>query len=281
MNKSTHYLYVNCKTKTGNYTITAFEKISISKKEQAVLQGSDSYSFIYIKHGSVSFKICGNSVFLSATNLLFLRPGSPCVISSSKSKSEIIRIVFSAENAFSQNNFDSRCTGFFGKYHIFTAGPHNFFPAVFLKLASCFPFDEEGFTKDSTKLLEMTENIIRKEDGIVNHFLLGTKDSIVVAKEYIDNHFTENFTVSYLAEYVRLSESYLSHCFTKKYGESIKQYIIRKRVDFAIFLLENTDKSSAEISKQIGYTSPQKFNNMFKKTTGKTPMFYRKKERDV
>ena len=276
MNKSTHYLNVNCNTPAGNYVITAFEKIYISKKEQSVLQGNDNFSFIYIKRGSVSFKICGNSVLLRATNLLFLRPGSPCTISSSNTETELIRIIFSAENLYDTTQSEKDISDTMGKYHIFTANPHNFFPGIFLKLASCFPFDEKQFSVHATNMFLKTEKLIKEEDVIVNHFLLGTKDSVSVAKEYIDNHFTENFTIAYLSEYVRLSESYLSHCFSKKYGESIKQYIIRKRVELAITLLQTTNKSSSEISAEIGCSSPQKFNTMFKKATGKTPLSYRK-----
>ncbi len=53
-------------------------------------------------------------------------------------------------------------------------------------------------------------------------------------------------------------------------------YLIKKRLEIARYLLTNTRYPVAEVAKQIGYDNPLYFSSLFKKHTGMSPTEYRK-----
>ena len=103
------------------------------------------------------------------------------------------------------------------------------------------------------------------------------KTNIVdLVKEYIENHYTEQFSLSVLADKHNLSISYLSNSYKKAYGKSPNDYIIELRMQRAKTLLkEHSDVSIRQISELIGYTDPYYFSRLFKVYAGMTPSQYR------
>lgn len=96
-------------------------------------------------------------------------------------------------------------------------------------------------------------------------------DKIDEVKRFIDHNICERSTLEALAEKADISVKYFSKCFREKYGESPGTYIINKRIQYARFLLQETDKSVKEIAYLLGYSNPYAFSAQFKKFTGKTP----------
>ena len=82
-----------------------------------------------------------------------------------------------------------------------------------------------------------------------------------------------------VAEEIHRSSSYLMRRFKAELGMSVGDYITKCKLDEACDLLTYGDRSLAEISAYLGYSSQSYFQNVFKKQFGMTPMQYRKHNR--
>lgn len=96
-----------------------------------------------------------------------------------------------------------------------------------------------------------------------------------IAKEYIDNNFSQDLTLSQVAKYIYLSDSYFAHSFKNKFGISPKSYILKVRIDAAKNFLENTDMKVSEVAAAVGFSSQQRFNDIFRKHENITPLKFR------
>lgn len=101
------------------------------------------------------------------------------------------------------------------------------------------------------------------------------ESSIDLIKKYIDAHFSENLTLSDVAEHFFISYSYLSKVFHDTFGISFQSYIISKRMVYAEKLLHNPDLSIQEIGTEVGYTNVFNFSRAFKNYYGMSPNHYR------
>lgn len=100
--------------------------------------------------------------------------------------------------------------------------------------------------------------------------------SMEKAIEYIDAHYCENFTLEQISRIAAMSRSYFSTTFKYLNGISLWDYITIKKVNKAIELLTNTDKTMLEIATLCGYNNTANFNRAFRKVTKRTPQSYRK-----
>ena len=100
-----------------------------------------------------------------------------------------------------------------------------------------------------------------------------------ISKEYIDNNYAKELTLSQVAKYIYLSDSYFAHSFKDKFGISPKSYLLKIRIEAAKELLENTDSKIADVALSVGFSSQQRFNDIFRKNTGMTPLKYRQKSK--
>jgi len=96
-----------------------------------------------------------------------------------------------------------------------------------------------------------------------------------------DNIHDENLSVNQIADSLNLSPAYISSCYSRETGNTIIGYIIEKRLDKAKELLEGTNLTVGEISREVGYYSERYFYSAFKKGTGVTPSQYRKKQHKI
>lgn len=93
--------------------------------------------------------------------------------------------------------------------------------------------------------------------------------------EYIYTHIYDRITVEDLAEYTKLSASYLSRLFKKELGISISDYIREKKIAKAQNLLKYSDFSMTEIANYLSFSSQSHFIQTFEKLVGITPKKYR------
>lgn len=92
---------------------------------------------------------------------------------------------------------------------------------------------------------------------------------------WVRDHIGESFSVSEMASAIGLSERSLARRVKKATGETPSQYVQRLRVNHAIFLLETTSLSFAEITQRSGYREPASLRRLIRKQTGKTPSNFR------
>ncbi len=95
-------------------------------------------------------------------------------------------------------------------------------------------------------------------------------------KDYIDKNYRQAINLDTLSEASYISKSYISHQFKKDMGMSPIDYLIKKRIEIARYLLLNTDYTVTEVAKQVGYDNPLYFSALFKKHADMSPTEYRK-----
>ena len=92
---------------------------------------------------------------------------------------------------------------------------------------------------------------------------------------YIDRNIHETIRVTELAAYTGINKSYLQSLFSKLLGCSIIEYVNKKRLEEAAFLLINSSMSITDIAFAVGYNSRQHFAHTFGKYYGTGPLSYR------
>jgi AraC family transcriptional regulator len=92
---------------------------------------------------------------------------------------------------------------------------------------------------------------------------------------HIASHLQQSIGVDELAGIACFSKDHFSRVFKGIIGLSPCDYIIRKRIERAQFLLLTTDLSQNRIIDQTGFRSASYFSRIFKKHTSYTPLQYR------
>jgi len=123
-------------------------------------------------------------------------------------------------------------------------------------------------------------NVIRrsKSNLVISTQKNATKECTYI-RNYIDIHYASPITLDLLANETYLDKFYLIHVFKKQYDISPINYLIEKRIEESINLLENTNYSVSNISSIVGFNSQSYYSQIFKRKTGLTPAEHRKKHR--
>ena len=95
------------------------------------------------------------------------------------------------------------------------------------------------------------------------------------ARDAMDRAYAEPLDVSAVAAVAHLSMAHFIRCFRATFGETPHRYLQRRRVERAMFLLRETDRSVTEICFDVGFTSLGTFSRTFREIVGETPSEYR------
>lgn len=94
---------------------------------------------------------------------------------------------------------------------------------------------------------------------------------------YIKQNTNQHITVGDVARYVGFSKSYFSTYFKENLGFSVRDFILRCKLEEGRRLLQFTNKSISTISTFLCFSSQSHFQTAFKKQFGMTPNEYRRK----
>jgi AraC-like DNA-binding protein len=97
-----------------------------------------------------------------------------------------------------------------------------------------------------------------------------------VRHELMENP-AENHTIASLAKKYYVSESSLKNYYKEQFHTSIKEDLRKFRIHKACLMLADREQNISGISRQVGYMSPSKFANAFRKQVGLGPAEYRGK----
>ena len=101
----------------------------------------------------------------------------------------------------------------------------------------------------------------------------GSAPVIEQIRSYLDSHYSEKISRGELASRFFLSQDYLSHAFSSRYGLTIPEYINRKRIGKAREELDR-GKNVTEAASEAGFDNMSYFSTLFKKMTGESPSDY-------
>lgn len=97
---------------------------------------------------------------------------------------------------------------------------------------------------------------------------------LLLARQFVEARYSEQFTVQDVARYVALSEFHFARLFKTAFDITIRQYVIRLRLDEARRLLEFPGTSVTETALHVGYSSLSSFIHAFSRRFGVTPGQY-------
>jgi len=95
------------------------------------------------------------------------------------------------------------------------------------------------------------------------------------AREYIESHYRDKFSLQAMAGELFVNGSYLLRVFKRHTGYTPLAYHNHIRCARAMELLARSGKSVSEIGEAVGFVSSAHFSHVFKKEEGCTPSEYR------
>lgn len=93
---------------------------------------------------------------------------------------------------------------------------------------------------------------------------------------YIEGNFTSNISLKQIAKTLGYDYQYTSRFFNDQFKTPFSKFVNEYRINYATYLIKNSDKSITEICFECGYKNIRSFNRNFSNIMKKTPTEYRK-----
>ncbi|HHW32037.1 MAG TPA: AraC family transcriptional regulator [Clostridiaceae bacterium] len=250
----------------------------------------DNFEMVYIKKGSTVFEIAGEPVPLGPNDIIIIKPRQyHKFIVKSKMACEFIVLNFTFENQQNEGVSEISLEDFLNFVSSRETGAY-----ITMKVSQ----KNEIITILNRILVERQSNDIGSE--FLNHLLVlelfvlisralkmewensiknkspKLKELIHAAVNFINNNFERDISLGDIAKYVFLSPSYFTRAFKEEMGTSPINYLLKVRIERSKELLVESDEKVGEIALSVGFSNQQRFNELFKKHTGMTPLKYRK-----
>jgi len=103
-----------------------------------------------------------------------------------------------------------------------------------------------------------------------------TSGDLEAVTAYIEEHLTEELTVSSICRRFHTSKNRLYDLFREQIGYTVKEYINERRIGRAEELLKTTSHSVRQVGELCGIDHYQYFCRLFKEKKGHTPLQFRK-----
>ena len=132
-------------------------------------------------------------------------------------------------------------------------------------------YEEFGSCIDNLKI-SMYESKTKKNPDLDK----GDERVISSIMRYMQEHLSEEVSLSVLSEVFHLNPQYISQLFKNKIGVGFLAYLTNIRIEKAKKLLLSTSMSVTEIAEYSGYGDYRVFTKVFKKTEGITPSQFRR-----
>ncbi|MGO4108281.1 response regulator transcription factor [Paenibacillus sp. YAF4_2] len=140
------------------------------------------------------------------------------------------------------------------------------------------PVEVEEMAKTLGKWMEEQE---RKQEASQGSSALGMEEGQSEIMERVLQQIHErpgHVSLAELAAQVHMNASYLSQYFKQHTGRNFTDYVAGLRMEEAKMLVARTSLRISEIAERLGYSDIAYFSSTFKRTTGKSPLDFRKQE---
>ena len=102
-----------------------------------------------------------------------------------------------------------------------------------------------------------------------------TNRRMLRARDAMDRAYAQPLDVPALARIAHVSPAHFARTFRATFGETPHRYLQRRRVERAMFLLRETDRSVTDICLEVGFSSLPTFSRTFRDIVGVSPIAYR------
>ncbi|MBQ8849803.1 MAG: helix-turn-helix transcriptional regulator [Clostridia bacterium] len=147
------------------------------------------------------------------------------------------------------------------------------------KVASFMESCESQFVKKNSNAFKLNSYMLRIFSELLESTPASNENNTLAerVRNFIDSQYNSQVSLSDIAKKFGYTEEYILRIFKKHYGTSPHQYLIKLRMEHAMWLLENTDISVEQTALSVGYTDFSAFYRSFKKTYGTSPGVMKKK----
>ncbi len=101
------------------------------------------------------------------------------------------------------------------------------------------------------------------------------------ARDAMDRDYAQPLDIARLARIAHVSEAHFIRTFRATFGETPHRYLQRRRVERAMFMLRESDRSVTEICFDVGFASLGTFSRTFTEIVGDPPTTYRWRASDL
>ena len=98
-----------------------------------------------------------------------------------------------------------------------------------------------------------------------------SRNIVDAVKKYVSSHISEDISLTQLSEVTGYNTCYLSRIFKAQTGETLTEYVGRKKMEQIRKLLQDVDLSIGEVAEKSGFVSRTYFNRFVRKHTGMSP----------
>ena len=244
----------------------------------------DALEIIYVKGGSLTVSISGESYIGKPGDAFVVSPGNLHLMGSDTGTVDYYTFLFPLKNlSFRADDlFEEKLLEPLNSGHLMI-NPRISDTAKEL----CEQLIEVYESKNQESESQLTAQI--KTKIILLQFILemwkkgfiienDTNGRNTVEKEmvsYIQQNYTGKISLKEFGEQFHLSEKYISRYFKEHFHITLSQYVTYLRLEHAKQLLQDTDIPVTEVAMQSGYQNVSYFIRSFKKTYEISPLKYR------
>ncbi|WP_411346363.1 response regulator [Paenibacillus sp. WLX1005] len=139
------------------------------------------------------------------------------------------------------------------------------------------PFSAQHITGSLDRLRSWCINVLGRLEvqQTASHAEPSRSRVVKQVQEIVSESLGQDVSVKSIADRVYLHPVYLSKIYKAETSEGLGDYIIRIRMEKALYMLKHTNRKIYEITAELGYQNPQYFSKLFKKHYGMTPNEFR------
>ncbi|MDA1013145.1 MAG: helix-turn-helix domain-containing protein [Planctomycetota bacterium] len=125
---------------------------------------------------------------------------------------------------------------------------------------------------DSRQLIDRIRSLAKPDDAVDDEILF---DSAALIVEYR----RESLDINFVAKSLSISRRTLERHFRQYLGLSVGRAVVLLRLEMAKEILSETDLSMTAVSVEVGFSSPSRMSNVFRRELDCTPREFRQRQR--
>lgn len=94
---------------------------------------------------------------------------------------------------------------------------------------------------------------------------------LLKVQEFLTQNFALDLTINEVSKHFGTNTLFLKRGFKSKFGITIHQFIVEKRLEKAVEMLETSELSIEEIAEKVGYKHVSSFSKVVKQKYGHSP----------
>jgi len=237
---------------------------------KTVVHELDRYQFEYVTNGKGYVEIGGKTYTIQKGDFFFLNKLQPHIYYTDKN--QLLEKIFVTVKG---TLIDTLVELYGLKYsHII----HKL--DVYDNLSEILNILSSVYENNKDECLDKVSRIILKIIQLYHRDINGSTQNSPVCyaeniKTYIEHNINRRFTLNDLSESFFMSKTQIIRLFKAKYGLTPMQYAIIKRLETAMYLLENSKLTVKDIAASLAFSDSKHFSKTFHSVTGLSPMQYR------